>query len=41
MRKVILALAVLAATATSVSIANAGRFCTTQCMGNMCTTICN
>jgi hypothetical protein len=41
MRKIVFALAILAGVAAPMVSANAQRFCTTQCMGNMCTTICN
>lgn len=40
MRKLMFALAIAAGLAAPMT-ANAGGFCTTQCMAGMCTTICN
>jgi len=42
MRKLMFALAIVSGFSFPFAIpANAGQFCTTQCMAGMCTTICN
>jgi hypothetical protein len=40
MRKLMFALAIAAGLAAPMAVPAHATFCTTQCMGNMCTTIC-